>query len=234
MPPELFLIFFEAIMGTNLTEDELIINVADNGLLSKGEIGCALSHLSIYKDFLSTKENHAFIFEDDILLDSEFTVNIPILKKFINTQTRPTVLLLYKSSPRIRLYRGFSASPYIRIPFGASGAHGYLINRAGAESILKIQTPLKIPIDIWSFYVKLNELRLYCLDQNLVHLNPSYADISLISSIETRYRGLHKKEIQQKKTAHYNNLYRQKKFSDKCLIEILRIQRHIQIFLSKL
>lgn len=67
--------FFDAIMGKNLTEDDLSVVYDDNlankhktigKSLSKPEIGCTMSHMAIYKEILSEDLDHALIFEDDI------------------------------------------------------------------------------------------------------------------------------------------------------------------------
>ena len=60
--------FFQAIMGNQLSENQLKQLTQDEGLLTKGEIGCALSHLGTYRRLLETEEKCAFIFEDDTCL----------------------------------------------------------------------------------------------------------------------------------------------------------------------
>lgn len=67
--------FFDAVIGNNLSEKE-IDKVYDEEKakkhktikrsLRKSEIGCALSHLNIYKQIIEQDLNNALIFEDDI------------------------------------------------------------------------------------------------------------------------------------------------------------------------
>ena len=47
--------FFEAIMGDELSQQELNTVSQADGLLTLGEIGCALSHLEIYKQLLRSR-----------------------------------------------------------------------------------------------------------------------------------------------------------------------------------
>lgn len=72
--------FYDAIMGVDLSDEE-VNAVYDEQLalkhktnkrpLSKPELGCALSHINIYKKIVSENLENAFIFEDDIAPDHE-------------------------------------------------------------------------------------------------------------------------------------------------------------------
>lgn len=66
--------FFDAVMGSTLSKDALNKIAAPNTFLGLGEIGCAASHLSVYKKFLASPQNSVFIFEDDICLPPQKTM----------------------------------------------------------------------------------------------------------------------------------------------------------------
>ena len=101
--------FFPAVNGRALSEKqkkELCINSA----LTDPEIGCAASHLEIYKDFLSTDEKSIFVFEDDVAIHPG--TNPEILKecqKFINSLAVPSILMLR----RRKLWGPKSAMPAV-------------------------------------------------------------------------------------------------------------------------
>jgi glycosyl transferase family 25 len=70
--------FFDAVMGDQLSERELnevydeeeaVRHKTNKRPLSRAEIGCALSHIGVYKEILSNDLNNALIFEDDIAPD---------------------------------------------------------------------------------------------------------------------------------------------------------------------
>ena len=64
--------FFDAIMGYEISKEQLEEYSEADNLLTLGEIGCALSHLGTYRRLLDTEEKCAFIFEDDTCLTEEF------------------------------------------------------------------------------------------------------------------------------------------------------------------
>ena len=66
---------FNAIYGKDLTEKEIEANTtsACNGLLCNyGMIGCAMSHIAIWKSFVESSDNLICIAEDDALFTYEF------------------------------------------------------------------------------------------------------------------------------------------------------------------
>jgi len=66
---------FNAIYGKDLTEKEIEANTtsACNGLLCNyGMIGCAMSHIAIWKSFAQSSDNVICIVEDDALFTDEF------------------------------------------------------------------------------------------------------------------------------------------------------------------
>ena len=65
------------VIGANLpTKEYFKLAVAGKKKpLSPAELGCTLSHLDVFKDFLSTEEKYACIFEDDAVSLSDFDLN---------------------------------------------------------------------------------------------------------------------------------------------------------------
>lgn len=63
----------EAVYGKDLQDDELETLVKDykNCYLTKGEIGCVLSHQLIYKKMQEENIHHALILEDDVVIKPE-------------------------------------------------------------------------------------------------------------------------------------------------------------------
>lgn len=88
--------FIDAVMGKVLSQQELRNLSHDNGLLKVGAVGCALSHLKAYRQFLQSKEKCVYIFEDDAQLTDKFKELQPKIQEFMENQKEPTVLALYK------------------------------------------------------------------------------------------------------------------------------------------
>ncbi|MCU4413733.1 glycosyltransferase family 25 protein [Acinetobacter sp. WU_MDCI_Axc73] len=71
------------IIGKNLSVSQYFeMGVAGkNKAMTPGELGCTLSHLEALKDFLSTNEKYAIIFEDDVI--ERFEINFDDLENQI-------------------------------------------------------------------------------------------------------------------------------------------------------
>ena len=46
--------------------------IQNHSKLNNGELGCAMSHIGIWKDALANKYNTILVFEDDVILDEKF------------------------------------------------------------------------------------------------------------------------------------------------------------------
>ncbi|WP_251441080.1 glycosyltransferase family 25 protein [Veillonella intestinalis] len=186
--------FFDAIMGRNLKEDTLKQCVVSNNYLSAGEIGCALSHLSIFKEFLNSEEKVLVVFEDDVRFSESFIEeDLHSMCKYIGDNNNPAVLCLYKSSQKNKAVKELKGCK-IYTTYGFAMSHAYIINRAAAENILKIQTPIRFEIDIFQFYYLLGACSLYCLNRNL-----AIQDNSFQSEIEQSRSGRTNDEDKKRK-----------------------------------
>lgn len=160
--------FFDAIMGGNLTEEELNAAIQDRRLLSLGEIGCALSHLEVLKKFLASEEEVALILEDDIIFSEALTLPLlEELKAWVKAQAGGCVIALYSENykkKKVENIQDFSI--YAAHHFWCS--HAYFINREAAKGILEIQQPLAFVYDCFKYYYWLDACKIYCLDKDLI------------------------------------------------------------------
>ena len=168
--------FIEAVDGNNLSKEDLKnylfvdkkkINIW-NEKLTLSQIGCALSHIKIYEDFIKSKKKYALIFEDDAIFLENFTLN---LQKFIikNFKFKKQIFLLselkeYVKKPidKIENYEAVKVT-------NAFFTHAYLINKEAAKSILKFNFPVKTVADNFVYF------KIYC-GVNLIGLNPFLLD----------------------------------------------------------
>ncbi|WP_241609579.1 glycosyltransferase family 25 protein [Rosenbergiella australiborealis] len=71
--------FFDAVLGKELTDKQIgeislhQVEKRHGRKLTKGEIGCTLSHLKVYSSIVGNKYPWACILEDDAILDERFT-----------------------------------------------------------------------------------------------------------------------------------------------------------------
>ncbi len=124
--------------------------------LSNGAIGCALSHLKAYREFLSTGEAAAFIVEDDVVLPS----NINSILEEINRQLQESeIILLYTASFRTAAFSTIGKeeiqSGCLYYPIDMSQtitATAYVISRRAALNMSNHILPVKVTADSWHYY----------------------------------------------------------------------------------
>lgn len=155
--------FIEAINGYGLKKSEIkkIIYKNHQGInkwnskMSMGQIGCALSHLKIYKLILKERFDVALILEDDAIFKKKLDKKLQefILKNFTK---KPQVTLIseikefYKNSIIKKNQYG------IVDVTNAFFTHAYFINKGAAKKILKFNYPIKTVADNFVFF------KIYC------------------------------------------------------------------------
>lgn len=161
--------FFDAIMANRMDPDEVASKALPNTFLTRGEIGCALSHLGVMREFLSSEEKSILICEDDIYFTDEFSKErLEKIRQFIEDTNEPRVLVLQKSIYHNKLVEKIDESLNIYSALNLFCTHGYVINRKAAENIISVQSPIYFEIDAFKFYYWLQKCKLYCLNKDLV------------------------------------------------------------------
>lgn len=218
--------FFDAIMGNELSKEELQQLSATGGLLNEGEIGCVLSHLGVYQKLLESREPCVYVFEDDAKITDEFIELQPQIQQFMEEQREPAVLLLYAIHGHRKACRALSPDVSIMHSLAGSRAHAYVLNRRAAQNLLKAQTPVKVEMDVWAIYQKMGFLKLYSLSKNVVWLDEELEKVSTIDQVSVR----HNKNRKEKKIKahHIKNWYNHLTIKGKIAFWERRISRHIQ------
>lgn len=186
--------FIEAINGENLNQ-KTICKIYDKTKaiqyigreLAHSEIGCALSHISIYRKIIDEGINKAIILEDDILIQEEYLSVLDSLNTFPNNwelillghhrdsnkykKIRPSFWDQTKITPKHKLVRP------VELTFGA---YGYLLNYKGAKRLLKELSTLNKPIDHYTGDAAY--INMYAVIPSIIKLNHS---LNMQSNIET-------------------------------------------------
>lgn len=182
--------FLDAFWGADYYDDEKYFartpsQKYEKRLMTPGEIGCALSHLAIYKKMIDENISYALIFEDDAVISPDILKVLPELEKHIKPNQLITLTkcdLTYKKN-RIHLYGDYYLSIPYMVKYGSMAqTPGYIITKEAAEKILSINFPVYIPADSWGRYRKIIEFRGVTPTQTLVHQNMSI-ESSIISGI---------------------------------------------------
>ena len=115
---------------------------AHESFIGKGSLGCALSHIEVWKQFLESPHEHALVLEDDI--DTQEIDIDSILKE------KWDIALLGWAGNRIQIQDGH-VIPWPQSK-GYFGGHAYTLTRRAAEILLREAFPLSIQID---FYIQM-------------------------------------------------------------------------------
>ena len=132
---------FSAINGKELNTSELEKSTSDacrNLLCSKSVIGCAMSHVLVWKNFLKSDSEIMCVMEDDCHLSDNFK---DFFNDIYNIQTKIgfDMLSLYcEGLCNIGEYIQVDNYKFIKNPLFPLSAMCYFITRKGAEKALKI------------------------------------------------------------------------------------------------
>lgn len=157
------IIRFKAVDGTRLLDiDPQIVNFQgiedlnnpnkSFGLsLTKGAIGCAMSHKTIWEEVAETEKDLVLILEDDAVILPGFTQKISDIISELPDEW--DILYLGSDQHTVEKY----LSPHLAQPSRIYGLFGYVINWQGAKRLLKQCFPLRYQIDteLWLHFKNL-------------------------------------------------------------------------------
>ncbi len=201
--------FIDAVYGRDLSKNYIEqINDKNKSIreygkeLTSGEIGCTLSHIAIYKQMIEQDIENAIIFEDDIDIKEGFSSVINSTDNF--PQDWEVMLLGYysqvsneKETKASLRYNNKVTGNFksVRLVQLAYGTHGYMINRKGAEKLLKELTLIIKPID---HYTGIDTyVNMYAIHPRVVMLNEKFKEQSSITleRNESQNKRIHEKEM---------------------------------------
>jgi len=167
------LVKFKAVNGKELNRQNI------NGLVEKtsylyknleknrGEIGCALSHLKIWKNFKNTQDEYLIIVEDDVIFEQNFYNK---LQKYLKHAPKNWDII-YLGGSHIR---GYKVNEHFIKPEpngrGNLGTYAMLMNRKGVDKLLKYCNPITKSID-HQIKSKFNMINVFYTYPSLIHHN---------------------------------------------------------------
>ncbi|WP_277301322.1 glycosyltransferase family 25 protein [Veillonella montpellierensis] len=213
---------FPAIMAKTMSKEELQKVTIPNTYLLPGEIGCALSHLAIYREFLATDKQSVLIFEDDVTFTPACSIKaLQTCCEFVESLDRPSVLLL---NPVDRYYKKVRQIDSISIYSSFQGwcTYAYILNREAARNILQYQTPIQDVIDHFRHYYYLGICDLYFTDPSLV-----ICSTECESTIDTAEGNRYQEGRSQQKRDNFKSTLRKAPISQKISYVKRRLYKHI-------
>ncbi len=166
---------FNAVDGRKLSADALARQyakataIADYREMTAGEIGCALSHIGVYKEMLRVDCKHALVLEDDAQLGPELARTLEVLSQKFRAEDPVVVLLTH-----VDKYSRWDAIPLCADKklvkrYGHWWlAHGYFITQAAAAELVAGLMPVWTAADSWAAFeqrglIQLRALVPYCI-----------------------------------------------------------------------
>ena len=140
------------------------------GKMSNGQVGCALSHIKIYKMFLKTNYKFALILEDDAIFKKKFDKNLIdfILESF---KENKQIILLSELKEFYKKSMTRNSDYEIVEVASAFFTHGYFINRKAAKSLINFNFPVKTVADNFVFFKIYKGVNIYGLNPFIVTQN---------------------------------------------------------------
>ena len=125
-----------------------------------GEIGCALSHIGVYKRILKDNLPYALVLEDDVILLPELPSALKKIEGIIKAD-KPQVYMLSCHGHGFK--KNGEKEAGVEMIGGATSADAYCISKAAAALIVKSNYPVVSVADRWSRWRKHLGLQMYRL-----------------------------------------------------------------------
>ncbi len=143
----------EAVDGSKFDSAELsTVKKEISYAITKGEVGCALSHLKAYEKLVESDYDMALILEDDVIIPADINMHLSRLHEN-NNKKRATVTLLsevYKYYGKILF--STDEKHHVHKVVDATFAHGYVINKLAAKRLLENLRPVWCVADQWTTF----------------------------------------------------------------------------------
>ncbi|MDX3904356.1 MAG: glycosyltransferase family 25 protein [Pigmentiphaga sp.] len=151
--------------------------------LSPGELGCALSHLEVYRRMLADGASHALVLEDDAALGDRLPAVLAQVEQAVAPDD-PTVVLLSHVDKYTRWgSRQLGAHGRLVGRYGHWWrAHGYVVTRAAAQRLLDGLVPVWSAADYWAAFEKRGIVQVKAVVPYCIGLSDLAADSSLEST----------------------------------------------------
>lgn len=159
--------FLDAVEGRKLDPEELRRRYDDEAARKRygkglpiGHVGCALSHIEVYRRMIAQGLDAALILEDDALVGEHALLVLDHLLARLSAE-EPT-LVLFSHAKYYRPFGGWRLDRERKLyPIHmARGTHGYLVTRGAAERMLAAMPRVTVVPDHWEVIRDLCKIRI--------------------------------------------------------------------------
>jgi len=146
----------------------------DDSQLTRGMIGCYMSHLNLYQKALAEHQDIILVFEDD----ASFQIDLIKLINDLNEFPADWDILL------LGTIRIFDTNPYLNSwnrVYKFWGTQGYIINKNGMTKMLNQSVPISQQIDHnMGYFSQQGLLNVYAYKDNVITQNSRYSDVQMV------------------------------------------------------
>lgn len=222
--------FINAVNGSLLTDKEIEkLTSKEKSIqaigreLTKGEIGCSLSHLSIYEKILTENIKTAIILEDDATISPSFIEVVSDIKQYFSKKCQ-LILLGYNAfsdgnkgvdckfhilqTSHFKIFKPLSL---------ACCTHGYVLSQCAAKQLISITKTMYLPIDHYTGDYHLTDV--CCIDSECVGVDFSHQSHIEIERISKINRKIKNKNVIKKSLSRLNKKIKK---HQKCFIRTLK------------
>lgn len=199
--------FFEAVNGFEICESDVsYVTLRSKNNLSRGSIGCAISHMKLWEDIASKATDEIFtVFEDDVILPYNFTTKLSQLVKQVPMDF--DIIYLGSGSTRGRDIKYFINDILFKSFNPRRGLYAYLLRPKSAKKLIDLIKPFdQIYGGLDTKIGKLSRRGWI----NAYHLYPSFVDVDtdIVSNI-FNFSLRNKKQVMTEKEIQLINYYKE-------------------------
>ena len=132
----------------------------ENNMLKKGEIGCSLSHMKIYKRMMDENIPIALVLEDDAVLLDELVPAMADIEQY-DDANKPNVYILTAIERYYPMIKKKMGSTTLYKVHRTCYTHGYIINNAAARKLYEHFYPVWMVADSWEVFKLIAGIKIY-------------------------------------------------------------------------
>ncbi|KAI3609425.1 Beta-1,4-galactosyltransferase [Cupriavidus necator H850] len=220
---------FRAVDGRVLAEEEVASKydaaaaAARYRPMSRGEVGCGLSHLGVYRKMLDDGAAFALVLEDDASLGPDLASVLADLESRLDPDRAEVVLLSHVDKYTRWGARRLGGERRLVRRYGEWWlAHGYVVTRVAAQRLLAGLQPLWCAADYWSAFEKQGLVSVSAVVPYCIGLT----ELAETSSLETHRADLDATDKAQRSIGYYLRRYVYQRFLFQLIVRpFLRVAR---------
>ena len=129
-------------------EDDRIYKALPYLRLSRGTIGCYLSHRSVWEKILTGPDDYALILEDDVEFTASHVKAVQQAVQEVSQFDKQWTVIILGQQSKLAARNGKAPKGFY-VPSQCFGLHIYLVSKRGAEHLLAGALPIHDPVDIY-------------------------------------------------------------------------------------